>query len=919
MKSSHRLWKHGKLRRFISYVCLVVMLAGSMQECMTTTVYAQAAPVTDSAESQSVVSQSTDGAEAGVSESAPAVSSEASGVQQTESSSTNSADDADTGKNGGTAENPADPGSSEASVASEASGGSSAAAGTTSEAVISEPAGTETSTEEQSAESGSSESESAEPVPAALSGEAQSFIDRANALTTDDVIGARKNQFEAAAALDRDPENEDLKQKLSDASDRMETIESELSGLEAAYSALSDQDKTDATVSEAEQHVQDVRSSLTGYDRQYFTDLVSKLEADVTAKRQAYNDAKAAYEKAIAAGQQDTAAGGNAADSESDAATDTTYTEDDLDALQKSVDDAADALNSLSTEITILNDIYNLLSDDAKADSSVAEAYGKIADLQALLVTAAPAVRRARKAPATKETTITCKIDWADDLAKYILMDAVNDQEFFQFKVTVTRKDETTNTYTTSLSSQDYHASFDFDYNFTITGIPLEDTDKEVKVECVPASSISSFGFTSTSGKATLKDASKGKWDAGTLTLSIPEITVNINDIVAGDTSNTLYNNGYWTMADSNGHSYKSEQISYWGNGASNKKLTIPQGASFKINASRDGYILSTLSSNSIKRTNGNTSVGAVPETKLSSDTTYNFVWVKKATDEESTFTKTWLDDGTDTATHEDTPNLVTLQYSTDNGTTWKDASAAALSVPEAFTQTSAANGNKSVYTIRYTGLPEYLAEKKADGTYSNQKISYRIDEKTVPAGYSKKNDGQNLVNTKEYTLKTTIKWQDSNNAEGVRPTADDIKKLLHIFNGETNAEVTGATIDVKDNGNGTYSVTVHGLPSYGDSMDSPNSYYIQAFTIDDKTASDGKTVSYKAQISNVSGIHENDKNAWNGATITCTISKQTDFTATKKWDDLFPTLRPDAQLGLYRYTGSNTQNMELVLHKLNK
>ena len=83
MKSSHRLWKHGKLRRFISYVCLVVMLAGSMQECMTTTVYAQAAPVTDSAESQSVVSQSTDGAEAGVSESAPAVSSEASGVQQT--------------------------------------------------------------------------------------------------------------------------------------------------------------------------------------------------------------------------------------------------------------------------------------------------------------------------------------------------------------------------------------------------------------------------------------------------------------------------------------------------------------------------------------------------------------------------------------------------------------------------------------------------------------------------------------------------------------------------------------------------------------------------------------------------------------------------------------------------------------------
>ena len=910
MKSSHRLWKHGKLRRFISYVCLVVMLAGSMQECMTTTVYAQAAPVTDSAESQSVVSQSTDGAEAGVSESAPAVSSEASGVQQTESSSTNSADDADTGKNGGTAENPADPGSSEASVASEASGGSSAAAGTTSEAVISEPAGTETSTEEQSAESGSSESESAEPVPAALSGEAQSFIDRANALTTDDVIGARKNQFEAAAALDRDPENEDLKQKLSDASDRMETIESELSGLEAAYSALSDQDKTDATVSEAEQHVQDVRSSLTGYDRQYFTDLVSKLEADVTAKRQAYNDAKAAYEKAIAAGQQDTAAGGNAADSESDAATDTTYTEDDLDALQKSVDDAADALNSLSTEITILNDIYNLLSDDAKADSSVAEAYGKIADLQALLVTAAPALRRAKKAPANNATTvITGKIDWNNDLARYVLMDAVNDQDFFQFKVTVKKQDGKEETYTTSLSSTDCHVSFDFDYNFTITGIQLEDTDT-VTVECVPNTSISSFSFSSET--ATLTD---GNWNAGTLKLSIPEINVTINDVVAGGTGNTLYNQGNWSMSDNNGHSYTSGQIAYWGNGEPHT-ITIPKGASFKISASRDGYILSTLSSNSVTRTNGNTSVGAVPETKLSSDTTYNFVWVKKATDEESTFTKTWLDDGTDTATHENTPNLVTLQYSTDNGTTWNDANNTALKVPEAFTQTFTANGNESVYTLNYAVLPEYLAVKNADGTYSNQKISYRIDEKTVPAGYSKKNDGQNLVNTKEYTLKTTIKWQDSNNAEGVRPTAEDIKYLLDIYNGETNTEVTDANIVVTDNGNGTYTVTVHGLPSYGDSMDSPNSYYFKAFTIDDKTASDGKKVSYSTQIANMSGIHENSTDAWNGATITCTISKKTDFTATKKWDDLFPSLRPSAQLGLYRYTGTNTQNMELVAVK---
>ena len=408
------------------------------------------------------------------------------------------------------------------------------------------------------------------------------------------------------------------------------------------------------------------------------------------------------------------------------------------------------------------------------------------------------------------------------------------------------------------------------------------------------------------------------------LTLSIAEVQITINDVVLGDTGNTLYNRGFWTTTDSKkNHTYQSGEIAFWGNSTAHPlTITMPKGAAFTLNASREGYILSTLSSSEIKRTNGDSSTCSLSTAALTSNAAYDFVWVKKATDEESTFTKTWLDDGTDTAVHDQTPSLVTLQYSVDEGKSWADVSKNALNVPGPIDQTAKANGNKSIYTLSYSGLPEYQVVKNADGTYTKQPISYRIDETKVPSGYSKTNDGQNLVNTKEYTLKATIRWQDSEDAEGVRAdelSPDNIRSLIHVYNGETNngetnkeVSVDPENIQVTDQKDGTYAISIHGLPSYDGTMDNPNTYYIQKFEIQDKTAADGKILHYTTRISNQSGVHENSEDAWNGATITCTISKTIDFSATKVWDDLFPSLRPKTQLELYRYT-TNPQNMELV------
>ncbi|WP_205839700.1 Spy0128 family protein [Porcincola intestinalis] len=790
--------------------------------------------------------------------------------------------------------------------------------------------------EEQAAAPGSSETapkaekETEERETAyEVSKAAKKFVSDVSTLNWDSIKALRKTQFEADASSVHHPEDAALKNAASNADQAMKQSRDSLAALQRAYSALSREDQADQSVKEADQKLETVVTNLSNYEKSYFTDKVNALDsAEVLRISQAAVNAKAAL--------------------------DANEDEAKKEAFEKAFNDADYAHKQSQADLDSLLNIYNQFSDEQKADAKVAAAYEALTSLnsqaaaitepeasespaeteteepqtegtetdESVADTSAPAAASAklagaRRAPAVKtneaSTPIIGTIKGQDALANDILFSAVNDTDFFQFTVTVKKENGKTELYTTSRSSEDCHASVDFDYNFTITGIQLDATDK-VKVKCIPNPSISSYSFESTESDATLKDG-KGQVDTP-LELSIAKDDVQIRDVVIGDTGTTSYN-GSWSIADKQGHTYGSN-ISFRGT----DKLTLPQGAAFTVNASRDGYILSTLSTASIKRTDNNTSAGSVQNTTLNSALTYDFVWVKKASDEESSFTKTWLDDGTDTETHEKTPSLVTLQYQVagDDGE-WKDVSESDLLVPSgSITQTSKANSNKSIYTLSYSGLPEYMAVKNSDGTsYTQKKISYRLEEKEVPSGYSKESDGQNLVNTKEYTLNATIRWQDSDNSEGARPNTDElspdsIKKLIQIYNGESDqlVSVDQGNIQVTDQKDGTYTITIHGLPSYAGTMDNPNTYYIKKFDIPDKTAADGKNLHYTTLISNKSGVHENSEDAWNGATITFTISKTIDFSEKKVWEDVFPSLRPKTMLELYRYT-TNPQNMELV------
>ena len=917
--SMEKIKKSGHVRkninRIVSLICSATMLMSTVQMSMPTTVYAEAA--TEAPVSQETQAETRPAAQA---ETQPAPQAEAQPAPQAETQPAAKAETQPAAQQ--ETQHAAQPEAAQSAAQASAQPESQAAPQKEEQAAAPENGETVPKSEAQpsSSEKGTEERETSYEA----SEEAKKFVSDVSSLNWESIKALRKTQFEADDALVHHPEDAALKNAASNADQAMKQARDRLAALRKAHSALPEEDRADQSVKEADQKLETVITNLSNYEKSYFTDKVNALDsAEVLRISQAAVNAKAALD---------------ANEDEAKKAE-----------LEKAFSDADNAHKQSQADLDSLLNVYHHFSDEQKADANVAAAYAALTSLNSKAAaitepegsespaeteteetetdepdtdTAAPAAASVklagpRRAPAPKanaaSTPITGTIKGQDLLANAILFSAVNDTDFFQFQVTVTKKkDGTSKVYTTSLSSEECHASVDFDYNFTITGIQLDDTDK-VTVKCVPNPSISSYSFTSTESPVTLTD-DKGQVNTP-LTLSIAEVQITINDVVLGDTGNTLYNRGFWTTTDSKkNHTYQSGEIAFWGNRTANS-LTMPKGAAFTLNASREGYILSTLSSSEIKRTNGDSSTCSLSIAALTSNATYDFVWVKKATDEESTFTKTWLDDGTDTAVHDQTPSLVTLQFSVDEGKTWKDASEKALNVPGPIKQTSKANGNKSIYTLSYSGLPEYQVVKNADGSYTKQPISYRIDETKVPSGYSKTNDGQNLVNTKEYTLNATIRWQDSGNVDKARPSTEDIRNLINVCNGETNSsvKVKENDISVSDNGDGTYSIVVHGLPSYNGSMDSPNTYYIKGFSIGDQTASDGKKIHYDVKISNASGIHDNSPDIWNGATVTCIISKKTNYTATKKWEDLFPSLRPEAQLRLYRYIGTNTQNMELV------
>ena len=122
----------------------------------------------------------------------------------------------------------------------------------------------------------------------------------------------------------------------------------------------------------------------------------------------------------------------------------------------------------------------------------------------------------------------------------------------------------------------------------------------------------------------------------------------------------------------------------------------------------------------------------------------------------------------------------------------------------------SVVDNNDGTYTVKYTNLA-----KNAAGT----PITYSVKEDAV-SGYTTDNNtalnGGVITNThtpERTNVVVTMKWDDNNNQDRVRPGADEFASKLHLLADGT--EVDGVTVEVVDNNDGTYTVTYSDILKY--------------------------------------------------------------------------------------------------------
>ena len=168
--------------------------------------------------------------------------------------------------------------------------------------------------------------------------------------------------------------------------------------------------------------------------------------------------------------------------------------------------------------------------------------------------------------------------------------------------------------------------------------------------------------------------------------------------------------------------------------------------------------------------------------------------------------------------------------------------------------------GADNTYVITYSNLL-----KNENGAA----ITYTVSEGAI-TGYATDNNsavnGGTITNvhtpdTTEITI--TKRWDDGNNQDGIRPDADAFKSKLHLL--EDGSEVNGATAEVIDNNDGTYTVKYANL----------------------QKNKDGNAIEYTISEDGVDGYTADKTAAKNGETITNThIPEVIDITVTKNWVD---------------------------------
>jgi len=270
----------------------------------------------------------------------------------------------------------------------------------------------EIKTETQSSSQGPVE----EQAEAALSDAGKQFTQDVAALNWDDIQQTRQAKFEADSALFHHSEDADAKSTAENADSNMKQVQDKLTALQKTYQSLSDTDRADESVQKAEETLKSITEKLSTYEKEYFEKKVEDFQKAVNEAgpdedqdqktRQADLDSLKEVYKEFSDGQKN---------------------DEDVKAAYKILKGFLGDETVASTQST------ENTSDDQKSGEATAEEK--------------PRVAAAKKAPAAENNptvsnesaVITGSITWADDLAKNVLFDAVNDTDFYQFQVTVTK------------------------------------------------------------------------------------------------------------------------------------------------------------------------------------------------------------------------------------------------------------------------------------------------------------------------------------------------------------------------------------------------------------------------------------------------------------------------------------------------
>jgi len=172
-----------------------------------------------------------------------------------------------------------------------------------------------------------------------------------------------------------------------------------------------------------------------------------------------------------------------------------------------------------------------------------------------------------------------------------------------------------------------------------------------------------------------------------------------------------------------------------------------------------------------------------------------------------------------------------------------------------------------TTYTITEGTLPDNYAFVSSELTVGED--STFTGAKTTTGTIESTNTDYTVTYTNEYSLtdiEITKVWEDEDDQDGKRPTADEFKEYLKLLaDGDDVTSENADKLTVTDNEDGTYTVIWSGLDRYAD----------------------GTEIEYTVEETEIEGYTTEGSPAEDHGTITNThVPEVTEFTVTKEWDD---------------------------------